>query len=68
MNWKDRKKYPTAKDPVLSTRVPARIQDAMRRLANDNNTTVTAVTTAALDEFLERNDPEFVPDKGALFD
>lgn len=71
MNWKDRKKYPTSKDPVFSTRLPARIQDAVRRLAADpaNNTTINAITVDAMEEWLKANDPEYAaPPSGGLFE
>ncbi len=74
MNWKDRKKYPTTKDPLFSTRVPLRIQDSIRKLAADpaNNTTINAIAVTALEDFVVANDPDYAkptpPSSGGLFE
>lgn len=51
-DWKNKRKYPTAKQPMFSTRLPADLLDELRAVTKANDTTLSAVTEYALRRFL----------------
>ncbi len=57
-NWKDQRKYPVKRKPLFSVRIDGDLLARVKSLAEENNTTQTAITEFALNAFLDQNDPQ----------
>lgn len=58
-NWKGKKKpvYKSKKSVILAVRVPVGTMAALRRTADKNDTTLSAIVVHSIEAFLDENAP-----------